>query len=171
MAALIIHAHPIENSYSSVLRDAVLQAMTAAKVDHTVVRLCQGDPAGVAVLEGVHHLVVVAPTWWGGMPAQLLDWVQQLVGPLIDQQAALASPLAGVRTLTVISTHGSTRLKNRVQGEPGLQLWKRVVLPLCSADAAFRWVALYDIDRGGALKREEFVGRVWAEVTSALSAA
>ena len=30
----------------------------------------------------VDHLIAVYPTWWGGLPATLLDWVQRTLCPV-----------------------------------------------------------------------------------------
>lgn len=163
MRTLVLHAHPLEGSYSAALRDAVVESAPDAEV----VRLGQGEDIAGPELSSTEHLIVVAPTWWGGAPAMLLDWVQRVLGPSIDGRlSATPSPLRSVRRLTVVTTHGSSKLLNTLQGEPGRQLWSRVVLPLCDPDATFRWIALYKLDRLDRPALEAFLGQVRAEVTS-----
>lgn len=168
MAVTVLQAHPLDASYNKALLDAAVGGLEAAGVDHVVVRMCQGDEADLDRIAASDHLVVVAPTWWGAMPAVMLDWIQRTLGPWIDGDAPRAtSPLRSVRRLSVVTSHGSARLVNRLQGEPGRQLWARTVLPLCAAGARFDWIALYKIDRLDVAAREAFIERVRIEVAAA----
>jgi len=107
------------------------------------------------------HLVVVYPTFWGAPPALLQGWLHATCGPWIDGSAGLdQSPLRSVRRLTAVTSHGSARWVNIVQGEPGLCLWKRTVLALCAPGACFDWQALYKIDRLDEAGRKAFLERV-----------
>ncbi|MDH3754376.1 MAG: NAD(P)H-dependent oxidoreductase [Acidimicrobiia bacterium] len=167
MPTLVIHAHPLEDSYSAALRDAVCEALAATGAACELVRLCQGEETDEATLAASDHLVVVYPTWWGGLPAVLLDWVQRTVGPWVDGESAdTPSPLAAVRRVTVVTSHGSSRLLNTMQGQPGKQTWSRVVMPLCAKDARFDWMSLYKIDRSDESGRQAFIERVRARLTS-----
>ena len=73
------------------------------------------------------------------MPASLLDWVRGLV---IDDV-----PLASVTELVVVTTCGSTRLLNTIQGEWGKRYLERRLAPRCAPGTSVEWVALYKIDR------------------------
>ncbi len=166
MSTLVIHAHPLEDSFSAALRDAVCDALVTSGVDHEVTKLCLGDRPDLA---GVDHLVAVYPTWWGGLPAILLDWMQHLLAPVVDGEASGdSSPLGSVRRLSVVTTHGSSVLMNNLQGQPGRQTWARVVLPRCGKGAAFDWVALYKIDRTDEAQRRSFVEEVRSRFTNAV---
>lgn len=157
MTTLVVQAHPLDASFSAALLDAVV----AQAPDARVVRLGQGDVWSVETCAGVTRLVVVYPTWWGSLPAMLLDALDALIGPWVDGvEPAAASPLRTVESITVITTHGSSKLVNVLQGEPGMQLWKRTVLRLCADGATFDWQSLYKIDRASEADRVSFVESV-----------
>lgn len=157
---LVVQVHPLEDSFNAAVLDAVIRGLHRARVQHRVVRLYD-DPQ--PSLSGVSELIVVYPTWWGGQPARLLAWLQQTLGPYVDgPKVGKASPLSGVRHLAVVTTHGSSKLMNLAQGEPGLQTLKRVVLPLCAPGAQFEWLSLYKIDRTTESQRREFLEEVEA---------
>lgn len=165
VSTLVIHAHPLDDSFSATLRDTVCDALATSGVDHRVAALCLGDQPDLAMVD---HLVAVYPTWWGGPPAILLDWVQRLLSPDVDGEATGdMSPLGSIRRVTVVTTHGSSVLINNLQGEPGRQTWARVVLPRCGQGATFDWVALYKIDRTDEAQRRSFVDEVRSHFTSA----
>lgn len=153
----MVQAHPLEDSYNAALLDAVV----ARSPEATVLRLGQGDRWTPYSCIGVTRLVAVYPTWWGSPPAMLLAALDDVLGPWIDGDELVAtSPLRGVESLTVVTTHGSAKLVNVLQGEPGLQLWKRTVLPLCAPGAGFDWQSLYKIDRATDADRRAFLDRL-----------
>lgn len=167
MSTLVLHTHPLEDSFSAHLRDVVCEALTATDVEFDLVRLGQGEEPDVDELHLVDHLIAVYPTWWGGLPATLLDWVQRTLCPVIDDQASTArSPFSGIQRITVVTTHGSSKLMNVAQGQPGRQTWTRVIVPRCAAGASFNWVALYKIDRTDHAQRTAFANEVRAHFTS-----
>lgn len=167
MSTLVLHTHPLEDSFSAHLRDVVCEALTASEVEFDLVRFGQGEEPQVDELQLVDHLIAVYPTWWGGLPATLLDWVQRTLCPVIDDQASTArSPFSGIQRITVVTTHGSSKLMNRAQGQPGRLTWSRVIVPQCAAGVSFDWVALYTIDRTDHDQRAAFADRVRATFTN-----
>ncbi len=207
METTVVHYHPVDDSYSAALCRAVCDALESRGAPYRLVRLHRGETADRRRLAATEHLIAVYPTWWGGLPARMLDWLQKTLGPDIDGPGLLGSPdgpgqadagspdgtppadrpagngssspdgplaspsaLARVRRLTVVATHGSGRLKNTVQGEPGRKLWKRTILGLCAPGAAFGWVALYDLDRLDRADLERFVETARASVAEAAEA-
>lgn len=164
MRPLVIHAHPLEASYSAALRDSVCLALGSADDKPDLVRLCQGEQVEATVLRSVEHLVFVYPTWWGGLPAVLLDWVQQTLGATIDGSSKEPSPLCSVQRLSVVTTHGSSRLINTLQGEAGRQLWARTIVGICAPRARFEWIPLYKIDRTEDADRKAFITEAQAAV-------
>ncbi len=164
----MLQAHPRSECYNTALLDAALAGLRRAGRDPEIVRLGRQQTLAPARLSVTEHLVVVYPTWWGAPPAVLTGWLQATCGPWVDGGRSLDdSPLRSVRRLSAVTSHGSARWVNMVQGEPGLCSWKRTVLRLCAPGAAFDWQALYRIDRLEEAKREAFI----AEVEEALAAA
>lgn len=163
--------HPLADSYNVALLHAVVDGLEETGQPHEVVRLAQGGVVDRERLATTGHLIVVTPTWWGAMPAQILDWIQSELGPWIDGGQDLAhSPLRSVQRLTVVTSHGSSRLMNGLQGEPGRKLWRRSVLPLCAPGARFDWISFYKIDRADEADRQAFVDRVGREIRAMATA-
>ncbi|MEM9465805.1 MAG: NAD(P)H-dependent oxidoreductase [Actinomycetota bacterium] len=162
----VVHAHPVPESYSGALLTAVLDGL-GTRGTPTVHRIGDAtDPGPTADdLRATDELWFVHPTWWGGQPAVLLDWIQRTLGPWIDGAAPGPSPLADVRRLTAVTTHGSSSFINRLQGEPGRQLYRRVIRPLCAGGAEFEWLALYTLDRADESDRAAFLDRVRTHAT------
>jgi putative NADPH-quinone reductase len=136
---LVLQAHPLEASYSAALRDRTLLALKDGAVAHRVYRLADGERPTVGELGAARRLILVYPTWSGGLPASLLAWSHEV----LDQPSALAS----VTELIVITSCGSSRWVNLVQGEWGKDLLRTRILPRCAPGARFRWLALYKVDR------------------------
>ena len=164
---MVLHAHPLEDCLNVVLRDGVAEALTAAGHDAEVVRVTQGEWIDGASLAGAEGLLLVYPTWWGGLPAPLLGWVQSELAPWIDGAAERStSPLRTVRHLAAVTTHGSPRRVNWLQGEPGRQLLKRSVARLCAPGTKLRWISLYGIDQCEPQQIVAFVDQAVSEVTA-----
>lgn len=97
-------------------------------------------------------LVLVYPTWWSGPPAIVKGWIDRVfmnhVAWVLPEGAARISPLLkNVRRLVVVTSHGSAKFVNVLQGESG----KRVVLRSIRAMFGFRvrttWCGVYKLDR------------------------
>jgi len=161
MRAVVLQCHPLRNSYNEAMLERTLLGLRAGGADPELHRLAEGaDPAPEEIV-GAEILVFVHPTWWGGLPAPLLGWVQRRLGPWIDEDAAITtSPLRTVRGLVSVTSHGSSRLINRIQGESGRQLVKRTLLPLCSREARHHWISLYKLDRLDPAELAAFLDRV-----------
>jgi len=166
VGTLVVHSHPLEDSYSVAIRDAACAALGTSGIDYQLVDFSEGDE--LRLHRQPDHLVAVYPTWWGGPPAVMLDWLQGALGDHVDGNArAETSPLASVRRVTVVTTHGSSVLLNKMQGQPGKLTWSRVVIPQCAPGAEFEWLALYEIDTSTTAERSGFIDKVTAHFTSA----
>ena len=165
MRFVVLHAHPLEDCLNVVLRDRLVGELEAAGHEVQLVRVTQGEWIDGLNVVGADGLVFVYPTWWGGLPAPLLRWVQEELAAWIDGAADRStSPLRNVRHLLAVTTHGSTSWVNRLQGEPGRQLLKRSVARLCAPGTRLRWLAFYGIDQHGETEISAFVDRVAAEM-------
>lgn len=172
MTCRVIHAHPVSGSFSAALCDAVADGVRDGGIEPVVTHLGpDGSGPDAAALTGTDALHLVYPTWWGGPPAEMLDWIQRILGPWVDGPSRDPSPLAAVTTLTAVTTHGSSALVNRLQGEPGRQLVTRVVAPLCHPDVEVEWIALYAIEATDRTAREAFLDRARRSVSLTSGAA
>lgn len=158
---LVINCHPVPGSLSRALFSAAIEALTSPDGEPpNHVSLSDGDDPTIEDLQGVTTLVFVYPTWWGGPPAGLLDWVQRMFGPWVDGSTSAPSPIAAVETLAVVTTHGSPSWLNRITGEPGRQLFKRSIKPLASPTCSWRWLSYYGIDADDTTTRNAFVSEL-----------
>ena len=167
MRFVVLHAHPLEDCLNVALRDRAVETLERAGHDVQVVRLTQGEWIDAVSVAGAEGLVFVYPTWWGGLPAPMLGWVQRELAAWIDGTAdAATSPLRTVRHLVAVTTHGSTSWVNRLQGEPGRHLLRRSIARLCAPSAKLRWVALYGVDQRSPAEVSAFVDRAASKLAS-----
>jgi putative NADPH-quinone reductase len=187
--ALLVHAHPRAESYGAALRDAAARGLAAGghevdvldlHVDGFEPRLSRAEwadhrTAGAARaadvqdhgarLQAASALVLVYPTWWGGPPAILKGWFERVwvegVAYTLPPGAARVRPLLrNLRRLVVVTTHGSPKRINVVEGEPGKHLVGRQLRALCHPLARTRWLALYGMDTAAEAERRAFLARV-----------
>jgi len=185
---LVVQAHPLDDSYNAALLDAVVAGLDHARVARlgqgdqldaadldqitslTVVYPTWWGSVPAQLLAALNDLV---GPWVDGKEPPLLSphggcanrrsakLIKRATRGAANRSAHLpASPLSAVRTLTIVTTHGSSKFINRLQGEPGLQLWKRTILPLCAPEAEFNWQALYRVDRATPTVTRKFLRRV-----------
>lgn len=110
-------------------------------------------------------LVLVHPTWWSGQPAMLKGWfdrvlVKGVAYDLAEGTQRVRPRLTNVRRIVVVTSHGSPKHTNMVQGESGKRIVGRAVRAVCGWRCRTDWVALYNIDRVDDAARGRFLDRV-----------
>jgi putative NADPH-quinone reductase len=188
---LVVFGHPDGASFVAAVRDRAVGALERS--GHAVDLLdlyaegfdprvsdaewsgaapARSDPAlsaHIARLQAAEALVFVYPTWWGGPPAMVKGWLDRVwvEGVAFRRVAGSNRPrarLTNVRRLVVVTTHGSTKWINAVEGEPGKRLVGRWLRVLCHPFARTRWIALYGVDQSDESARRRFLGRVEREL-------
>ncbi len=168
--AIILQSHPLRESYNEALLARAIAGLQTAGMAHDLHRIGGTEDPDPGDFGAATALLLVHPTWWGGLPAPLLGWVQRRLGPWIDGSGlGSPSPLRRIDRLISVTTHGSAQWLNRVQGEPGRQLVARSVRPLCAPGATHDWIALYKLDRLSPSDLAAFLDRVEADVSRAVS--
>ena len=184
MKVLVVHAHPDPASFGAHLRDRVVATLTSAghRVDLLDLYAEGFDPLmdahGLAKartepvvashgsrLRSAEAVVFVYPTWWSGPPAMLKGWIECV---LVEGVAYVVKPgsaimrgrLHNIRHLVVVTTHGSPKWTNVLEGESGKLMFCRGIRALCHRRAHTHWLAMYGIDRADAARRDAFVDRV-----------
>lgn len=119
----------------------------------------------VADLQWCEALVLVYPTWWSGQPAVLKGWFDRIlmngVAWRLPEGANRIQPLLGnVGHLVVVTTHGSPKWVNALQGEPGKRTAMRSVRLMFTLRCRASWVAMYGLDRASVRRRAAFERRV-----------
>lgn len=185
--ALVVYCHPQEGSFVAAARDRVVTGLMAAGAEVRLTDLyADGFDPGFSATERVNHLVagtdpsigsygddlrwcdtlvLVYPTWWSGQPAMLKGWIDRVwvngvAWTLPDGANRLRPGLRNVRRLVAVTTHGSSKLINMVEGESGRRTLTRSLRPMCHPLARTTWLAVYGIDNASERQRAAFLDRV-----------
>jgi NAD(P)H dehydrogenase (quinone) len=162
----LVHCHPIEGSFTAAARDTVSRVLTGRGATVDVIDLyaerfdpVRPDPAHVTrhrdLLAEADALVLVYPTWWSAQPAMLQGWVEHVV-----PRAALRSrPMPGVRRILAVTSHGSPKWLNALEGEAGKRLVTRYLRRAAHRRCRTDWIALYGMDRIGDAERTAHLER------------
>ncbi|MFZ9717695.1 MAG: NAD(P)H-dependent oxidoreductase, partial [Ilumatobacteraceae bacterium] len=157
---LVIYVHPVEGSFNSCVRDVVVEHLS--KHDHEVrlrdLYAENFDPFLSATERALHHtppttrpelvrdvedlrwceaIVFIYPTWWSGLPAMLKGWIDRTwmneVAWVLPAGANTIRPqLTNIRRLVAVTTHGSSKFINALQGEPGKRIISRSIRLMCN---------------------------------------
>jgi putative NADPH-quinone reductase len=126
-------------------------------------------PADVAAharrLQRAEALVLVYPTWWGAQPAIMKGWLERVwvdgVAYARPEGSRRTRPLLrDIRRLVAITTHGSPKWINAVEGEPGKRIVLRQMRSCCHPLVRTRWLALYGVDRADDARCRAFLDKV-----------
>ena len=177
MTALVVYCHPLPDSFNASVAEQVRKTLTNAWGEPRLIDLYKEGFGAVETPEfllekhckalgAATGLVLVYPTWWGGLPALLSGWFEQVLpwGTSVGEEEAQAM-LSHLDYLVAVTTHGSTKLVNTLQGEPGKKFLQRSLHRLCPPRCAFRWLAFYNIDRSSEQQRKAFLRRVDRRLT------
>jgi putative NADPH-quinone reductase len=185
---LVVYSHPDPASFCAHLRDRAVGVLHAAGHDVDLLdlyaegftpelsadeRRTHRDPPSTKPqlveharrLQRAEALVFVYPTWMGGQPAMLKGWFDRVwINGIAYELPAGASRilplLRGIRRIAIVTTHGSSKRVNIIEGEPGKRVITRALRVLCHRFARTHWISLYGIDRATETDRAAFVARV-----------
>ena len=188
MKALVVHCHPNPDSLCAAARDRVLAGLAAGGHEVRLLDLYAEDfVPELSSWEREHHLddpttkpdiarhaddlrwcdalVLVYPTWYSGQPAMLKGWIDRVwvrgvAYELPDGSNRIRPLLQHIRRIVVVTTHGSTKWVNAVQGEGGKRVAFRSLRVLCNPRCRTTWLALYGADTGTDERRRSFLDRV-----------
>ena len=196
MKTLVVYVHPVEGSFTSAVRDAIIQHLPT---HHHEIRLRDlyaenFDPFLSAIERTPHHtppttrpelardvedlrwceaIVFVYPTWWSGLPAMLKGWIDRTwmneVAWVLPAGANTIRPrLTNIRRLVAVTTHGSSKFVNALQGEPGKRTISRSIRLMCNRWCRARWIALYGLDKSALEDRQKHLATIGQRVARAL---
>ena len=185
--ALVIYCHPSEESLVAAVRDRVMAGLAAAGAEVRLTDLyADGFDPLFSAAERARHLepgtdpsissyaddlrwcdtlVLVYPTWWAGQPAMLKGWIDRVwvngvAWTLPDGANRLSPSLRNVRRLVAVTTHGSSKWINAIEGEGGKRTLTRSLRTMCHPLARTTWLALYSVDTAPPDRRAAFLDRV-----------
>ena len=190
---LVVHAHPVSESFNTALRNSVVEGLLAAGNQVRSVDLYAegfepvlsdqewtsqlGLPSTrpdftkhVEHLRWCNHLVLIYPTWWSSTPAMLKGWFDQIwVNDVLSTHPSatvnIPSRLDNVERLSVVTTHGSGLIRNYLQGFGGKRMILRGLRSLCSRQCRTDWIAMYHLDTSTLRQRTRFMKRVQSRLT------
>lgn len=121
-------------------------------------------------LQWCDALVLVYPTWWSGQPAILKGWFDRVlmngVAWVLPEGAARIRPLlTNVKRLVVVTTHGSSKFVNALEGESGKRTAFRSVRLMLNRRVRCEWIAMYGVDNATVKQREKFSSHVRRRVS------
>jgi putative NADPH-quinone reductase len=184
----IVYCHPDPDSFTAAIRDRAVAALQQSghelrvsdlyadkfepsmslqeRLDHHASPDTKPEVAEYCEhLQWCDMLVLVYPTWWSGQPAMLKGWLDRVlirgVAWELPEGATRITPMLGnVRRLVTVTSHGSKRWVNVLEGEAGRRVIGRGVRVLCHRFARSTWLAMYGVDRSTAAERTAFLDRV-----------
>ena len=188
MRTLVVYCHPNPDSFVAAARDAAIEGLHAGGHEVRVTDLYADDFDPVfSAFDHAHHLadpsakpaiaiytadlawceslVLVYPTWWAGQPAMLKGWIDRVwVNGVAwthpEGASRLHAALRNVRRITVVTTHGSSKFVNALEGEAGKRTVTRSMRLLCNRFCRTQWLALYTVDRSTDAERAAFLAKV-----------
>ena len=192
MKAYVVYCHPLEDSFTSAARDRALAGLSSHEVRVTDL-YAEGFRPELSAWERTHHLdppetkpeiaeyaanlrwcdtlVFIYPTWWSGQPGMLKGWIDRVwvagvAYELLPGTNRIRPLLGNIRRLVVVTSHGSSKWINALQGEGGKRVISRALRVLCHRRARTAWIALYGTDRASEDDRKRFLNRVERKLRS-----
>lgn len=187
MNVLVVYCHPVPTSFVAAVRDRVVEALERRGHDVRVEDLyAQGFGPSLTAAERLAHreigvepelqeyatnlrwcdsIVFVYPTWWSGMPATLKGWLDRVwargvAWDLPPGASTVRGRLRNVRRLAIVTTHGSARRINWLEGQAGRGTVFRSLRVLCHPLVRTTWLALYRMDHIDDSVRAKFLDKV-----------
>jgi putative NADPH-quinone reductase len=172
--ALVVVTHPVPDSLIRAALDRTLRGLERSGAEVRLLDLDAEhfDPVlSLAEVRGhfgqpedrpdlAHHfealrwsqqLVLVYPTWNAGQPARLKGWfdrvwMNQVAFELPAGSNRIRGRLNQLTRIDIVTSHGSSRWLNFVQGNAGRLRIRRNLRVLCHLRARSHWHAVYGVD-------------------------
>lgn len=185
MRVLVLHAHPVAESFNGVLFREICARLSAKghEVDACDLyaegfdpvlsrdeRLAYHDISANAVPVRAHvdrvmeaeALVICHPVWNFGYPAMLKGYFDRVFLPGVSfrlEDGRVRPNLQHIRKMAVVTTYGAARWRAIVMGDPPRRLAKRMLRSIIKPGAQFTYHALYDMNRATDDDRRRFLSR------------
>ncbi len=122
-------------------------------------------------LQWANHLVLIYPTWFSGQPARLKGWfdrvwMNEIAFVLPDGANRIRGQLRNIRSIRVVTSHGSTAKVNFVQGNSGRIRVRRTLRVLCHPLCRTTFTAIYDVDNKSQAELERWLEELEADFAS-----
>jgi NAD(P)H dehydrogenase (quinone) len=185
MRVLVLHAHPVAESFNGALFREICARLAAKGHDVDACdlyaegfdpvlpraeRLDYHDTAKntlpvanhVNRLMRAEALVLSHPVWNFGMPAILKGYIDRVFLPGVSfrlEDGRVKPNLQHISKMAVVTTYGADPLRAFLAGDPPKRFAKRTLRYLVRPGAAFSYLALYDMNRVSEARRRQFLSR------------
>ncbi|WP_117191743.1 NAD(P)H-dependent oxidoreductase [Rhizobium terrae] len=189
MRVLLIHSHPVEESFGAALHKQARESLQKAghEVDDCNLYAEGFDPVMsrhdrmiyhtypdnlalvkpyVDRLQKAEGLVIVTPVWNFGWPAMLKGYFDRvwLPGITFELKDGVLTRKLHIDKVAVITTYGATRWRAFLAGDPPRKLAKRVLRAQTNPARSVRFLAHYDMNNCTPHTRAAFLDRVRHEM-------
>ncbi|KAA1183771.1 NAD(P)H-dependent oxidoreductase [Rhizobium tropici] len=190
MKVLVLHSHPVEESYGAALHRQTIESLKSAghEVDDCNLYAEGFDPvlsrqdrviyhdypdntetvkSYVERLQRTEGLVIVTPVWNFGFPAILKGyfdrvWLPGVSFELVDGK--VRSKLQHIRKLGAVLTYGADPFRAFIAGNPPKKIVKRVLRAQIKPFSPVVFLAHYDMNRSTDETRGLFLDKVKREM-------
>lgn len=194
MRILVVHSHPVPESYSTALFNCAVETLRGTghevrpldlyasgfdpvmgrqeRLDyHTPAVNQRGLEDQVELLRWAEGIIFVYPTWWYSLPAMLKGWLERAWLPdvtfhLPPDGGRIQPLMSHVRLLGGISTYGAPWWLTRWVGDPGRRVIMRGLRAVCPWRCRTFWLAHYRMDSSTPESRAAFMAKVRAKLAS-----
>ncbi|MBB4952622.1 putative NADPH-quinone reductase [Agrobacterium vitis] len=190
MRVLVLHSHPVAESYGRALYNQTVESLTKAghEVDGCNLyeegfdpvlsahdrRVYHDYPENTALvkpyverLKAAEGLVIVTPVWNFGFPAMLKGYFDRvwLLGVSFDlEEGKLTPTLRHIRKMAAVLTYGATPWRAFLAGDPPKKTITRVIRAQIKIGAPVKFMAHYDMNNCTEQTRAAFMERVRREM-------
>ena len=197
MKALVVYCHPNPNSFTSAVKDLVLEVLSEKGWEIHLTDLYgekfnpiihleeletylatklnqQGVANHVENLLWCDTLIFVYPTWWYGLPAMLKGWLDRCFLPGVafhmpDGEGKIRPGLKHISRVGLFTTAGATPLVTFLMGAPGKRTILRAVSSLCKWPCKKVFLAHYSMDTSTSASRKRHLKRVRSNMEKFIS--
>ncbi|QND48023.1 NAD(P)H-dependent oxidoreductase [Rhizobium lusitanum] len=190
MRVLVLHSHPVEESYGAALHRQTVESLKAAghEVDDCNLYAEGFDPvlsrqgrmiyhdypdnteavkSYVERLQRAEGLVIVTPVWNFGFPAILKGYFDRVWLPGVTFELVngkVISKLKHIQKLGAVMTYGADPFRAFIVGNPPKKIIKRMIRAMIKPFAPVVFLAHYDMNRSTDETRKRFLEKVKREM-------
>lgn len=190
MRVLVLHSHPVEESYGRALYNQTCESLKKAghEVDgcnlyeegfdpvlsandrrtyHDIPQNTDLVKSYVERLQRAEALVICTPVWNFGFPAMLKGYFDRVWLPGVSfdlQDGRLTPTLRHIRKLGAVMTYGGTNWRAFLVGNPPKKIVKRVIRAQIKIGAPVKFLAHYDMNNCTPETRAAFLEKVRREM-------
>lgn len=192
MRVLVLHSHPVEESYGKALFRKTCESLARAghevdacdlyaegfdpvlsadgrRIYHDYPENMAGLESYVERLKAAQGLVICTPVWNFGFPAMLKGYFDRVWLPGVSfalEDGKLTPTLRHIEKLAAVLTYGGTPMRAFLVGNPPKKVITRVIRAQIKIGAPVRFLAHYDMNNCTPETRAAFLSKVEREMES-----